>query len=227
MKRLMGLFACLVPLFAAAGEFSSTLVVQTGFLREGDLIVRNITDLVAKKTCMTFYIRTAGTSPITDCYEVVGEFGADVRQAAHLKEGQLVIRKVEDSKNNRACLVAYVSTPGTSPAVHCYPSTHRFKEGLQVESHLREGDLDVHRISDASAGTTCLVAFVKTEGTAPSTFCYPSIPQGVGPLRQEHELKEGDLIVRKITDGANNKACLVSYVSTQGTSSRMFCFDHR
>jgi hypothetical protein len=225
MKRLISLFACLAPLFAVGGEFSSTLVVQTGFLREGDLIVRNITDLVSKKTCMTFYIRTAGTSPITDCYDVVGEFGANVRQAAHLKEGELIIRKMEDTKNNRACLVAYVGTPGTSPAVHCYTSAHRFKEGLKIDSHLREGDLDVHRISDASANTACLVAFVKTKGTSPSTFCYPSVPQGVGSLRQENELKEGDLVVRKISDGANKKACLVSYVSTEGTSSRMYCFD--
>jgi len=225
MKRIIGLFGFLVPLLAVAGEFSSTLVVQTGYLREGDLVVRNITDLVSKKTCLTFYIRTAGTSPVTDCYDVVGDFGADVRQAAHLKEGELVIRKVEDTKNNRACLVAYVTTPGTAPAVHCYTTAHRFKEGLQIDSHLREGDLDVHRISDASANTTCLVAFVKTKGTSPSTFCYPTVPQGVGPLRQENELKEGDLVVRKIMDGANGKACLVSYVSTEGTSSRMFCFD--
>jgi hypothetical protein len=225
MKRLIGLILCLLPLCAAAGEFSSTLVVQTGFLREGDLVVRNITDLVSKKTCMTFYIRTAGTSPITDCYDVIGDFGADVRQAAHIKEGDLVIRKVEDTKNDRACLVAYVTTPGTSPAVHCYTSTHRFKEALQVDSHLREGDLDVHRISDSSANTTCLVAFVQTKGTSPSTFCYPSVPQGTGPLRQENALQEGDLVVRKITDAANNKACLVSYVSTEGTSSRMYCFD--
>ena len=225
MKRLFGLFACLVPLIAAAGEFSSTLVVQTGFLREGDLVVRNITDLVSKKTCLTFYIRTAGTSPVTDCYDVVGDFGADVRQASHMKEGDLVIRKVEDTKNNRACLVAYVSTPGTSPAVHCYQSVHRVKEGLQIESHLREGDLDVHRVADASANTTCLIAFVGTKGTSPSVFCYPSRPQGVGSLRQESALKEGDLVVRKIVDSANGKACLVSYVSTEGTSSRMFCFD--
>lgn len=225
MKRLLGLLTCLLPLSAAAGEFSSTLVVQTGFLREGDLIVRNITDLVSKKTCMTFYIRTAGTSPVTDCYDVIGEFGADVRQAAHVKEGELVIRKMEDSKNNRACLVAYVSTPGTSPAVHCYTTAHRFKEGLTIDSHVREGDLDVHRILDPSANTTCLVAFVDTKGTSPSTFCYPSVPQGAGPLRQESALKEGDLVVRKISDGANKKACLVSYVSTEGTSSRMYCFD--
>lgn len=225
MKRIMGLVGFLVPLLVNAGEFSSTLVVQTGYLREGDLVVRNITDLISKKTCLTFYIRTGGTSPVTDCYEVVGDFGADVRQAAHMKEGELIIRKVEDTKNNRACLVAYVSTPGTAPAVHCYTSAHRFKEGLQIDSHLREGDLDVHRISDASANTTCLVAFVKTKGTSPSTFCYPTIPQGVGPLLQEHELKEGDLVVRKIRDGANGKACLVSYVSTEGTSSRMYCFD--
>lgn len=225
MKRILGVFGFLLPLFTAAGEFSSTLVVQTGYLREGDLVVRNITDLVSKKTCLIFYIRTAGTSPVTDCYDVVGDFGADVRQAAHLKEGELIIRKMEDTKNNRACLVAYVSTPGTAPAVHCYTNTHRFKEGLTIDSHLREGDLDVHRISDASANTTCLVAFVKTKRTAPSTFCYSSVPQGVGPLRQENELKEGDLVVRKIKDGANGKACLVSYVSTEGTSSRMFCFD--
>ena len=142
-----------------------------------------------------------------------------------MKEGDLVIRKMEDTKNNRACLVAYVSTPGTSPAVHCYSSAHRFKEGLQIDSHLREGDLDVHRVGDASANTTCLVAFVSTEGTSPSVFCYPSKPQGVGALRQENALKEGDLVVRKIKDAANGKACLVSYVSTEGTSSRMFCFD--
>ena len=28
-------------------------------------------DLVSKKTCLTFYIRTAGTSPVTDCYDIV------------------------------------------------------------------------------------------------------------------------------------------------------------
>lgn len=225
MKRFLGVMACLVPLFSTAGEFSSTLVVQTGFLREGDLVVRNITDLLSKKTCLTFYIRTAGTSPVTDCYDILGEFGADVRQASHIKEGDLILRKVEDTKNNRACLVAYVSTPRTSPAVHCYTNAHRFKEGLQVDSHLREGDLDVHRISDAGANTTCLVAFVSTVGTSPSVFCYPSQPQGVGSLRQQHELKEGDLVVRKIIDSANGKACLVSYVRTEGTSSRMYCFD--
>jgi hypothetical protein len=225
MRQILGVLACVVPLLAGAGEFSSTLVVQTGYLREGDLVVRNITDLVSRKTCLTFYIRTAGTSPVTDCYDVVGEFGADVRQAAHMREGNLIMRKVEDTKNKRACLVAYVGTPGTSPAVHCYTNQHLFREGLQINSHLREGDLDIHRIADASANTSCLVAFVDTQGTSPSVFCYPSKPEGLGSLRQEHELKEGDLVVRKIIDGANGKACLVSYVRTQGTSSRLFCFD--
>lgn len=224
IRWIFGVLACVVPLLATAGEFSSTLVVQTGFLREGDLVVRNITDLVSKKTCLTFYIRTAGTSPITNCYDVVGEFGANVRQAAHMKEGNLIMRKVEDAKNNRACLVAYVGTPGTSPAVHCYTNAHRFREGLEIDSHLREGDLDIHRVADASANTTCLVAFVDTEGTSPSVFCYPTQSDGVGGLRQEHQLREGDLVVRKIVDNANGKSCLVSYVRTAGTSSRLFCF---
>jgi hypothetical protein len=225
MKRILAILGCFVPLLAAAGEFSSTLVVQTGLLREGDLVVRNITDLVSKKTCLTFYIRTAGTSPVTDCYDTSGDFGANIRQAAHLKEGGLIMRKVEDTKNNRACLVAYVGTPGTSPAVHCYTNAHEFREGLQINSHLREGDLDVHRIADASATTTCLVAFVDTKGTSPSVFCYPSKLDGAGGLRQEHILQEGDLVVRKVVDAANDKACLVSYVRTEGTSSRLFCFD--
>lgn len=224
MKRILAVLACAVPILAIGGDFSSTLVVQTGFLREGDLIVRNITDLVSRKTCLTFYIRTAGTSPVTDCYDVVGEFGAEVRQAAHVREGSLIMRKVEDAKNSRACLVAYVGTPGTSPAVHCYATAHRFREGLRIDSHLREGDLDVHRVVDASANTTCLVAFVDTKGTSPSVFCYPTKPEGVGGLRQEHQLREGDLVVRKIVDAASDRSCLVSYVSTEGTSSRLFCY---
>lgn len=224
MKRILAVLLCMMPLTASSGEFSSTLVVQTGFLREGDLIVRNITDLVSNKTCLTFYIRTAGTSPVTDCYDVVGEMGVQVRQAAHIREGNLIMRKVEDAKNKRACLVAYVGTPGTSPAVHCYSTAHRFREGLRIDSHLREGDLDVHRVLDASANTTCLVAFVDTEGTSPSVFCYPSRPEGAGTLRQEHQLREGDLIVRKIVDRAHEKSCLISYVRTAGTSSRLFCY---
>jgi hypothetical protein len=32
-------------------------------------------------------------------------------------------------------------------------------------------------------------------------------------------------VVRKIQDTANKKACMVTYVSTQGTDSNLFCFD--
>ncbi|MEN8206094.1 MAG: hypothetical protein ABFS24_08775, partial [Pseudomonadota bacterium] len=38
-------------------------------------------------------------------------------------------------------------------------------------------------------------------------------------------LREGDLIVRKIVDHANKKECLISYVSTEGTSPSINCLD--
>ena len=59
MKKFCSFLAFLLPLIAQAGEYSSTLVVQTGHLRESDLVVRNITDLRSKKTCLAFYIRVA------------------------------------------------------------------------------------------------------------------------------------------------------------------------
>jgi len=42
---------------------------------------------------------------------------------------------------------------------------------------------------------------------------------------QNSYLREGDLIVRKIVDHANQKECLISYVSTEGTSPSINCFD--
>lgn len=224
-KFLLSFLAFLMPAFASAGDYTSQLVVQTGLLRESDLIVRNVTDLISKKTCLAFYIRTAGTSSVIDCYDVVGEFGTTIRQVGHVKQDDVIIRKIEDTKNNRVCLVAYVSTPGTAPAVDCYSTTHKFKDKLDLSAHLREGDLSVRRISDPGAQRTCLVAYVNTKGTSPAVFCYASQPKGVGSLKQVSFMKEGDLVVRKIQDTANKKACMVTYVSTEGTDSNLYCFD--
>lgn len=225
MNKLLGLLALLLSFTVHGGNYSSTLVVQTGVLVESDLVIRNITDLLSKKTCLAFYIRTPGTSSVIDCYDLVGEFGTTIRQVGQIKADEVILRKVEDTKNNRACLVAYVATPGTAPAVACYTTTNKFKEHLEETAHLREGDLDVRRISDLGSNRTCLVAYVKTKNTAPSVFCYASQPQGAGGLQQVSQLKEGDLVVRKVTDQANRKACMVTYVSTEGTSSNLFCFD--
>lgn len=209
----------------AIAEYSSQLVVQTGLLLESDLVVRNVTDLISKKTCLAFYIRTPGTNSLIDCYDIVGEFGTTIRQVGHFKEDDVIIRKIEDIKNNRICLVAYVATVGTSPAVDCYTVTERFKDSLEVTAHLREGDMSISQISDPGAMRTCLVAYVSTKGTSPAVSCYTSISKSGGMLRQVSAMREGDLVVRKIKDTANKRACMVTYVSTQGTSSNIFCFD--
>jgi hypothetical protein len=44
-----------------------------------------------------------------------------MNQNGHMREGDLVVRKILDQSNNQECLVTYVSTPGTSPNIHCYP----------------------------------------------------------------------------------------------------------
>jgi hypothetical protein len=224
----VGFLALLLPVLSQAGEFSFQQIVQTGLLRESDLVVRNVTDLISKKTCMAFYIRTAGTSSVIDCYDVLHGFGTEIRQVGHLKEDDVIIRKIEDTKNGRICLVAYVATPGTSPAVDCYSITAKFKDNLEASERLHEGDLRVDKIVDDGAMRTCLVAYVKTKGTSPSVFCYASQAKANGSLQQVGPpMKEGDLVVRKIKDAANKKACMVTYVSTAGTNSRMFCFDEQ
>ena len=226
MKKLIAVLLFAAATVSHAGEFKSSLLVQTGQMREGDLIVRVITDLEAKKTCLAFYVRTSGTSPMVHCYEATSGFGATLSQVGAIKSDDLVIRKLEDTKNNMSCLVAYVSTPGTSPAVSCYLNKQRFKDHMLEAGHLREGDLDVRRIIDPGNLRTCLVAYVKTKGTSPSIECYesPTVAKR-GALHQGGNLKAGDLVVRKIIDTANRKACLVTYVSTAGTSTSVFCFD--
>jgi hypothetical protein len=44
---------------------------------------------------------------------------------------------------------------------------------------------------------------------------------------QTSQLREGDLVVRKMIDPPNQKTCLITYVSTEGTSLYMHCFDER
>ena len=98
------------------------------------------------------------------------------------------------------------------------------KENMVEAGHLREGDLDVRRIVDDGSQKACLVTYVNTKGTAPSIVCYDSPPDSKGGLYQASYLKEGDLVVRKVVDTASHMACLVTYVSTEGTSSHMYCF---
>jgi hypothetical protein len=214
-----------IPLATQAADFRQSIVIETGVMKESDLVVRNITDLNHRKTCMVFYIRTSGTSPSVTCYDVAGAFGANIAQIGHFKEGNLIIRKVQDSTNGVACLVAYVSTPGTAPSIACYPGNQAFRDNIAQSAHLREGDLDVRVLVDNDAAKRCLVAYVDTPGTAPSVLCYDAREGGPSGLHQASYLREGDLIVRKILDLASNKACLVTYVSTEGTKSSLYCYD--
>ena len=50
---------------------------------------------------------------------------------------------------------------------------------------------------------------------------------GEGNMVQTSMLREGDLVVRKVIDQHNQKTCLVSYVSTLGTSPHFHCFDEQ
>ncbi len=225
MNRLLVFLALALPLVAVAADYQSTLLVQTGKLRESDLIVRTITDLESSKICLAFYVQTTGTSPVMNCFKAIAGFRSNVSQVGHFKEGKLVVRKLKDTANNVACLVAYVSAQGTSPAIDCYLSRVHGKDDLDRSGHLREGDLDIYRVLDKDSTKTCLVASVDTEGTSPSLKCYDSHPGGAGGMQQSSTLREGDLVVRKIVDQSNNKECLVSYVSTPGTSPSIYCSD--
>jgi hypothetical protein len=44
---------------------------------------------------------------------------------------------------------------------------------------------------------------------------------------QDSYLREGDLIVRKIVDQGNAQNCLITYVSTEGTSPYIFCSENK
>jgi tRNA G37 N-methylase TrmD len=229
MKRLtIAALAFTLPLLAAAAEYESTLLVQTGKLRESDMVVRTITDLESNKICLTFYVRTVGTSPAMTCYDAISGFKSSVNQVGFFKEGELVVRKVKDFDNSVSCLVAYVSTPGTSPAIDCYKTVKPSDDAIVRAGHLHEGDLDVQRIADPDSTKTCLIAYVATGGTSPSLTCYNSLVQpGEGGIVQTSELREGDLLVRKVVDQPNQKTCLITYVSTRGTSPYFYCFDER
>ena len=226
MKRwLVGLVAGL-PLLAGAADYQSTLLVQTGKLTESDLIVRTVTDLESSRICLAFYVRTVGTSPVMTCFDATSGFQSRVSQVGQFKEGKLVVRKIKDSTNNVSCLVAYVTTAGTSPAIDCYQTSGPTSDEFLQRGHLREGDLDIYRIVDADGARTCLVTYVNTGSTSPSLVCYPDRPDAqAGGLMQSSQLKEGDLVVRKIIDEASRKECLVTYVSTEGTSPSMYCAD--
>ena len=223
MKKLFILMVLGLPFICQAEAYQSTLLVQTGQMRESDLIVRTITDLESNNICLAFYIRTTGTSPVMNCYGAVSGYASNINQVGHFKEKQLIVRKMKDTLNDVACLVAYVGTPGTSPSIDCYKSRKTATDDLVRNGHLREGDLDIYRVVDKNSTKTCLIAYVTTGGTAPSLLCYNSQSGGKGGLVQNSFLREGDLIVRKIVDHANRKECLISYVSTEGTSPNIYC----
>lgn len=232
MKRILFLLAFAFPLLGQAGDYQSTMLVQTGQLRESDLIVRTVSDLESNRICLAFYVRTTGTSPSMTCYDVVSGFRSRIGQVGHFKEGKLIVRKMKDFVNNVSCLVSYVSTEGTSPAIDCYSNSEatRFRESesLVPSGHLREGDLDIYRILDPDSTKSCLIAYVNTGRTSPSLVCYStSAKTGQAGLAQTGHLREGDLIVRKIIDEDNKKECLITYVSTEGTSPHIHCADER
>jgi hypothetical protein len=217
-----------LPLICSAADYESTLLVQTGKLRESDLIVRTISDLQSNKICLAFYVRTAGTSSVMTCYDAVTGFKTNINQVGFFKEDELVVRKVKDLDNGMSCLVAYISTPGTSPAIDCYKNSKPGGDAIVRGGHVREGDLEVHRISDPDSAKTCLISYVSNGGTSPSLTCYPSAGEpGEGGMVQTSQLHEGDLVVRKMVDPPNHKTCLITYVSTQGTSPYLYCFDER
>lgn len=227
MKRIFMFIALCLPFVCMAEAYQSTLLVQTGKLRESDLIVRTITDLESSRICLVFYIRTSGTSPVLSCYDTQGGFASNINQVGNFKEGDLVVRKMKDTLNGISCLVAYVSTPGTSPSIDCYKSRKAAKDDLIRSGHLRVGDLSIYRVVDADSTKTCLVSYVTTGGTSPSLICYDSKSGGKGGLVQNSHLREGDLIARKIVDHANAKECLITYVSTQGTSPHIHCSESK
>jgi hypothetical protein len=225
MKRLLAVLLAVLPLGGMASDYQSTLLVQTGQMRESDLIIRTVTDLESNKICLAFYVSTVGTSPAMTCYDVSSGFRSKIGQVGHFKEDKLIVRKIKDSFNAVSCLVAYVSTQGTSPAIDCYNSRNVAKDELVRSGHLREGDLDVYRIVDPDSTKTCLIAYVKTGGTSPTLKCYNTTKAGKGGMSQSSYMREGDLVVRKIIDQDNNKECLITYVSTEGTSPYIFCSD--
>jgi hypothetical protein len=226
MKRSVASLLAALPLLGMAADYESTLLVQTGKLRESDLIVRTISDLQSNKICLVFYVRTAGTSSVMTCYDAISGFRSNINQVGFFKEDELVVRKVKDLENSMSCLVAYISAPGTAPAINCYQSLKPGGEAIVRGGHVREGDLEVHRLSDPDSNKTCLIAYVSSGGTSPSLTCYPSMGQpGEGGMVQTSQLREGDLVVRKMTDPPNQKTCLITYVRTEGTSPYMYCFD--
>ena len=227
MKKLLVLLLFSLPFVSLAADYQSTLLVQTGKLRESDLIIRTISDLESNRICLAFYVRTTGTSPMISCYDVKSGFRSSIDQVGHYKEGKMVIRKIKDSVNGVSCLVTYVTVAGTSPSIQCYKSAtaakFRTSDAIVSNGHLREGDLDVHKIVDPDSGQACVIAYVDTEGTSPNMQCYGSVASGKGGLVQTSQMREGDLIVRKVNDQANHKECLITYVSTQGTSPHIYC----
>ena len=94
MKKLYIFMILSLPLICQADAYQSTLLVQTGQMRESDLIVRTVTDLESNRICLAFYIRTTGTSPVMSCYDAVSGYASNINQVGNFKEEQLIVRKM-------------------------------------------------------------------------------------------------------------------------------------
>ena len=114
MKRLLALLLFSLPLVTAAEDYQSSLLVQTGTLRESDLVVRTVTDLENNKICLSFYVRTTGTSPAMSCYDTRGGYRTDVSQTGHFKKGKLVVRKIKDEYGLHICACLGLLEPDQS-----------------------------------------------------------------------------------------------------------------
>ena len=88
-----------------------------------------------------------------------------------------------------------------------------------------ENDTAFYAVRDVPHGKVIQAAYINTEGTEPQLTCYGSRGDGKGAMKQTGFMREGDLVVRKIVDQNNNKECLVTYVSTEGTSSNIYCYE--
>ena len=99
MKKCLVLLLLGLSFACQAADYESTMLVQTGKLRESDLIVRTVTDLESGKICLAFYVSTTGTSPVISCYDARQGYRSRIRQVGHFKEGKLVVRKMKDTVN--------------------------------------------------------------------------------------------------------------------------------
>ena len=110
MKKCLVLLLLGLSFACQAADYESTMLVQTGKLRESDLIVRTVTDLDSGKICLAFYVSTTGTSPVISCYDARQGYRSRVRQVGHFKEGKLVVKGTTDYQMEKDILWDKIKT---------------------------------------------------------------------------------------------------------------------